>query len=104
MSVAHHPLYAPRLYRRVRLGILILVLFGSMSFAAVRAMTLDCRNENQRLLLYGGGGCLALQGGGCLLLNGQQQQCELAAGDLRMAVSERAAAILRKLGVPSFYM
>jgi hypothetical protein len=102
MSAVAVPPYTPHKYRRARIGVLVLVFLGLMFFAAVRTMAVDCRNEHQRLLLNSGG-CIALHQGGCLLLNEQRERCEVVAGDLRWALSERAAAILRKFGV-RFYI
>jgi hypothetical protein len=73
---------------------LVFVFLGLISFAAVRASAVDCRYENQRLLLHSGG-CLALHQGGCLLLHEQRQRCELLIGDLRISLPPWLQAIIR---------
>lgn len=102
MSVAQYPSYAPRLYRRARVSILILVLLGVLSFAAVRDMTGQCRTTDE----YFTGGGKILTGGGQILTTGRKvTQCELTAGGwLRIAVSEQAADIFREFGIPVSYM
>ena len=57
MSVAHHSVYSPRLYRRAQLSTLILALLGVMTFTAVRELAGQCRTEY---------GCLATSPGSCL--------------------------------------
>jgi hypothetical protein len=102
MTAVANPLsYSPSRYRRARAVVLIMALLGLMAFAAVEALTVQCRNEHQPLL-RNGGGCVLRNSGGCVLLNEQRRQCEVGIGDLRWLVSERAVVILRKLGVPSF--
>ena len=87
----------------LRSAVLILALLGLMTFAAVETTTIQCRNEHDRLL-SNRGGCIELNSGSCLLINSQHPQCEVVTGYLRWAVPERAVAILRKLGVPLFYI
>jgi hypothetical protein len=92
---------APQHKRRVPIAVAAVLVL--LSLAAVCDMTGQCRTVNQRLLLNSGG-CIALNQGGCLLLNEQRQRCELVVGDARIALSETAAAIMRKLRVPFFFM
>jgi hypothetical protein len=100
MSVAHYPSYSPRLYRRARLGILIVALLGLMSFTAVRDMAGQCRTTDE--CVTGGGGCLT---GGGSIFGRKITRCELTVGEwLRIALSEQAAVILRRFGVPVSHM
>ncbi len=95
-----HQSYSPRLYRRARLGILILALLGLLSFAAVRDMAGQCRTTDEYLT---GGGQL-LTGGGQLLVTGKKTtRCELSGWGLRVAVPEQVADILREVGIPFAY-
>ena len=92
--------YSPRQYRRARLGILILALLGLMSFVAVRDMAGKCRTE-QACIGAEGGGCIGAEGGGFVAAEGKTMRCELTAwGWLRIALSEQAADILRRFGIP----
>jgi hypothetical protein len=102
MSVVHRPLYAPRLYSRAWRDILILALVGLVSFAAVRELSGQCRTTDEHLT---GGGQL-LTGSGQPLVTGRKiTRCELtAAGWLRIGLSEQAADILRRFGVPVSYI
>jgi hypothetical protein len=103
VTAVANPSYSPSRYRRARAAVLIIALLGLMAFAAVEATTVQCRNEHQRLL-RNAGDCIRLNSGGCLLINEQRRQCEVGIGDLHWLVSERAVVILRKLGVPFFYI
>lgn len=102
MSVAQFPLYYPSLYRRARLGLILVLLLGLLSL--VSAMSGQCRTE-QACLGLEKGGCLGLNGGGVLLLHEKTTRCELTAGDwLRIAISEQVADILRRFGIPVSYI
>jgi hypothetical protein len=102
MSVAHYPSYLPRQYRRARLGILILVLLGLMSFVAVRDMAGQCRITDEYLT---GGGKLLTEGGQLLVTGRKITRCELTVGGwLRIAISEQVADILRRFGIPVSYI
>ena len=101
MSVADYPFYQPRLYRRARLGLLILALLGLMGFAAVQDMARQCRTE-QGCLALEKGGCLGLNGGGVLILYAKTTRCDLTGWGLRVALPEWAAGILRESRNPDF--
>jgi len=101
MSIAVSNSYSPRLYRRARLGLLILALLGLMIFAAVQDMAGQCRTENP--CLADRDGCIGDASGA--LGVGKTTRCELTvAGWLRIGLSEQAADILRRLGVPVSYI
>jgi hypothetical protein len=87
MAVVTVPMYAPRTCRRRTLLLLVLALFGLMTFAAVVAPSkIDCRDE----LLAGGGAMLT--GGGALLTTGRQQ-CRRVLGELAVALPAWAQAM-----------
>jgi hypothetical protein len=98
-------LYRPRLYKRGRVAVLILVMLGLLSLAAVRGMAGNCLTEYGCLATGINGSCLPL-GNGFVLANGRSTtHCELTAwGWLRIALSEQAAEMLQKLGIPVSYM
>jgi hypothetical protein len=101
MSLITGTAYSPRLYKRSRVAVLILVLLGVMSFAAVRNMAGQCRTEYQ--CLGDSGGCLGDAGG--VLAVGETTRCELTLGGwLRIALSKQMADTLRRFGLPVSYM
>jgi hypothetical protein len=104
MTIAASHFYSPGRYRRARVTALVLALLGVMTFAAVASTAVQCRNEPQRLLRNAGGGCIQLNSASCLLINERHPRCEVVAGHLHWVVSERALDILRKIGVPFFYI
>jgi hypothetical protein len=104
MSVAIERLYSLRLYGRARLGIVILTLLGLMTFTAVRDMAGQYRTE-QGCVARNNGGCIGRNGGGVVALNKKTTSCELTVGGwLRLALSQQAADMLRRLGVPVSYI
>jgi hypothetical protein len=99
MTIVAGPLYSPRRYRRARVAVFILTLLGLMTFAAVRGMTVQCRTHDD-CLLVNEGGCLLLSGkpGDVLLIGTQTRRCDVSGWGVQVELSERAEAILRKLG------
>jgi hypothetical protein len=90
MSVVSLPDFTPLQYRRARIGILLLLFWGLISFVAVAKVYVDCRDE----LLTGDDGVTVLTGGGKLLTTGRQQ-CQLAITDkVRVALPPWVQAVL----------
>ncbi len=92
MTIAVHPDVMPHRVRRAFAAI-ILGLFLGLSFAAVREMRVDCRN--QALGLYSGG-ALGLNAGGAFGLN--SRQCQLDLGDVRVPLPAWVQGIVLRLG------
>jgi hypothetical protein len=72
----------------------MLALFFGLSFAAVREMRVDCRNQ---YLMVNASSYLLVGDGGRLLLGGPQQ-CELVMGDVGVSLPEWAQTVI-KLGL-----
>lgn len=103
MSVAQFPPYYPSLYRRARLALLILVLLG-LSFAAVWDMEEQCRAEQTCIEASTAGSCIEGSVPGSVILATETTRCELTAwGWVRIALSQQAADILRRFGIPVSY-
>ena len=101
MAVVTVPGYAPRTYRQRTLLLLVLALFGLMTFAAVGQMTGQCRTEKD-CLAADNGNCLLTDNGERLLTGTETTQCELRGWGLRIELSERAANMVRALGARFF--
>jgi hypothetical protein len=105
MSVAQFPSYHPSFYRRGRLVLLTLVVLGLMSFAAVGEMAGQCRTEQTCIEASNAGSCIEGSVPGSVIRATETTRCELTAGGwLRIALSQQAADILRRLGVPISYI
>jgi hypothetical protein len=74
-------LWLHRIHRAWLLTMLALFL-GILTFAAVQAMSVECRREPSRLLTTERGDCLALEKGSCLLIEEKRLRCRLAWGNV----------------------
>jgi hypothetical protein len=95
---------APRHTRRVltATAALVTLLFLGMSLAAIGQLTGRCYTEND-CLAVSAGNCLLVSPGNRLLTGTQTTRCELTGWGLRVDLSERAADILRSLGLQFKY-
>jgi hypothetical protein len=103
MAATSFPDFGPRRYRRAWVTGLVFVFLGLISLAAVGAIAGQCRTENDHLLVDTGSRLL-ISPGNTLLTGTQTRRCELSGWRLRFELSERAEAILRKLGVRFSYI
>jgi hypothetical protein len=90
-TIAVNPEITPRKVRGAQTAIILGLFFG-LSFAAVREMRVDCRDQ---VLGLNRGGALGLNADGAVPLN--SQQCELDLGDVRVPLPAWALGIVPRL-------
>jgi hypothetical protein len=90
----------PRHTRRVltATATILALLFLGMLLAAIGQLSGRCHTEND-CLAVSAGNCLLVSPGNSLLTGTQTARCELTGWGMRVELSERAADILRSLGL-----
>jgi hypothetical protein len=72
---------------------MLALFFGVLLLTAVREMRIECRSQDQHLILESGG-YLLLNDGGRLRLHEKRRQCEIDIGNIRVPLPAWVRALI----------